>query len=867
MRSKRQASNQLPDPDDGFRGATVVALRDEAPYDAALGWGCIDEMSRERVVGWAWNPDRPDDTLQLDLLDGDEHLLTIHANLLRTDLRDAGVGNGRHGFAVENIGVLLTRSRHVLRIREHSSKSELPGSPQLVIRPDAGFDSPAAEFIDGVLASVAAHATDCGLIDQALAVVLNRLNDLVNARLRFDAASGHDGHALVARSTLSGETSRLVADLLAAYRPITLEIDQAPVVSVIVPVHDQFDITYQCIESLVRHRPACPIEILVIDDGSRDQTLFASLIFAGAIRIIRMAVNGGFITACNAGAEQARGEYLFFLNNDTIVHDQWLDALLDTFATTPNIGIAGSRLLFADGRLQEAGGIVWKLGDAWNWGRNQNPAAPEFSYMRDADYVSGAALMLPRALFEQLGGFDARYRPAYYEDVDLCFRVRALGRRVVVQPGSSITHLEGASHGTDPQGSGLKRYQAINNRKFFTRWKTTLDHHRTTGEHPELEAERAVLRRAYFIDDVVLTPDQDAGSDAALQHISALQSLGYKVIFMPSYDMARIDPYTRALEMRGIQCLSRPFAASVEEVLHNTVIAPDLVYLHRFNNAANYAALAREKFPRCRLVLNLCDLHFLREEREAKLFKDTQLSASAAINRESELAAMRLVDCVMVYSTAEAALLRSLLPETRIEVVPWAVTCRPTTTPFAERAGYGFIGGFSHPPNLDSMVHFTGTVMPRLPPFSDHRLVIIGSNLPEAVARLHGEGIDVRGYVPVLADALHSLRCTIAPLRYGAGVKGKVLESFAHGLPCVMSKIAAEGLPIEGDLAWLVARNDKEFAAKLARLLTDEAWNHKLADAGLAMVRDHFGTSQMIAQMQVALDSDTSGADLVGLQQ
>ena len=220
---------------------------------------------------------------------------------------------------------------------------------------------------------------------------------------------------------------------------------------------------------------------------------------------------------------------------------------METFEQVPNVGIAGSKLLFPDGKLQEAGGIIWRLGDGWNWGRGRDPNEPAFSFLRDADWVSGAALMIERTLFDELGGFDESYAPAYYEDTDLAFRVRALGKRVVMQPASEIVHLEGVSAGTDTSGPGMKRFQVINHAKFYRRWKDTLITHRFNGQQPEQEAERLVTRRAYFIDDTVPTPDQDAGSNAAVEHMRALMELGYKVTFLPADNMAKIDPYTGRL--------------------------------------------------------------------------------------------------------------------------------------------------------------------------------------------------------------------------------------------------------------------------------------------------------------------------------
>lgn len=818
-----------------------------------LGWGCVDELSLRSIAGWAWDPLRPDEALELELLDGDQYLMTIKANMFRQDLLDSGCGNGFHGFVVDNIAFLLPKSRHLLRVRCARTKAELPGSPRLAIRVDSGFDDRAADFIEGVLSSVATHATDVRLIDEALSLVLGQLNELVNARFRLDSGTQHELQEVFSRVRLNDWTHELITQLLHSYRPIAIEPSPEPLVSVVVPVHDKFETTYRCIESIQLHPPKCPFEIVIVDDGSRDETLFASLVFSGAIRVIRTPRNGGFIEACNFGAKQARGAFIFFLNNDTLVRENWLDALVETFETVPDIGIAGSRLFSADGSLQEVGGIIWKMGDGWNWGRGADPAAPQFNYLRDTDYVSGAALLIRRALFEELGGFDLHYRPAYYEDTDLCFKVRAAGKRVVVQPASEIVHLEGVSNGTDVAGTGLKRHQVANQRKFFLRWKDTLSRHRANGQHPMLEVERGVTRRAYFLDDTALTPEQDAGSNAALQHILALQQLGYKVTFIPSDNMARLDPHTRALEKLGVECLYAPFFWSVEEVLRKTAIAPDLVYFHRFSNASKYATMVREWFPNCRLVYNVADLHFLREMREAELADDPVLRTAAALKRKRELGAMQLVDCVIVHSTVEAALLRELQPEMPVQVVSWAVSPRPTAIPFGRRAGYAFVGGFRHPPNVDAVRWFADSILPELPPMPEHRFVVIGSNMPEKIARLHGKQIDVRGHVPVLADALHAVRCTIAPLRYGAGVKGKVLESFAHGLPCLMSEIAAEGLPIEGDLTWLIVRSAAEWSEKMERLLIDEDWNCAMAAAGMKFLQSEYSAASMLVQMSKTL--------------
>jgi glycosyltransferase involved in cell wall biosynthesis len=550
----------------------------------------------------------------------------------------------------------------------------------------------------------------------------------------------------------------------------------------------------------------------------------------------------------------ARGQYLLFLNNDTLVKPGWLDELVQTFEQVPNVGIAGSKLLFPDGKLQEAGGIIWRLGDGWNWGRGRDPNEPAFSFLRDADWVSGAALMIERPLFEQLGGFDEYYAPAYYEDTDLAFRVRALGKRVVVQPASEIVHLEGVSAGTDTSGPGMKRFQVVNHAKFYRRWKDTLITHRLNGQQPEMEAERLVRQRAYFIDDTVPTPDQDAGSNAAVEHMRSLLVLGYKVTFLPADNMARIDPYTAQLQKLGIECPVHPYFWSVEEVFRKAQHKPDLVYLHRYSNASKYATMVRRYFPECRIVYNVADLHFLRMERQAEIDPGSVSTGQVAAQRRDEIAVMRNVDSVIVHSPVEAALLAGSDPSLRVKVVPWTVRPRPSKLPFAERSGAAFVGGFGHPPNLDAVRWLVEEIVPRLRTGAPGCVTyLVGSKMPDEVQAMRGAGVVPVGFVPVLADILHKLRCTVVPLRYGAGIKGKVLESFAHGLPCVMSEVAAEGLELSGDLAWLVARTPAEFAEKLALVHDDEAFNRTLAEAGLAYIEQRYGAEVVTAALRAAV--------------
>jgi GT2 family glycosyltransferase len=254
--------------------------------------------------------------------------------------------------------------------------------------------------------------------------------------------------------------------------------ESVPSVSIIIPVHDALDHTRTCLAALAETIPSeYDVEVLVVDDASKAETqdfLAAWSRRRSDHRVLHNLENLGFVASCNCGGQAARGDYLVFLNNDTIPLRGWLEALVRTLRDRPDAGAVGGMLLYPDGRLQEAGGVIFSDGSGANFGRGDPRVDhPLYNYLRPVDYCSGALLATPRSLFLDTGGFDECYRPAYYEDTDYCFRVRELGRQVYYQPRSVVVHVEGGTAGTDPQ-SGIKKHQRINHDAFVRKWDTAL---------------------------------------------------------------------------------------------------------------------------------------------------------------------------------------------------------------------------------------------------------------------------------------------------------------------------------------------------------------------------------------------------------
>ena len=327
-----------------------------------------------------------------------------------------------------------------------------------------------------------------------------------------------------------------------------------PILSILVPVYNQVHYTLACLRSIAEHPPKVPFEVVVADDCSTDETERVLAAIPG-LRVVRHNSNLRFLRSCNRAVDICRGDFIFFLNNDTLVQAGTFDSLLDTFEQHTDIGIAGSRLLYPDGRLQEAGGIVWNDASAWNFGRLQDPDAPAYSYLKDCDYVSGAALMIRKKVFIELGKFDERYAPSYYEDTDLCFKVRQADLRVVLQPASNVINFEGVSNGTD-ESEGLKAFQVTNRAQFFDKWESEL----TTSHFPNAESVFLARDRSrdkphiLVIDHYVPHYDKDAGSRSTFQYLQLLVSNNFQVTFIGD-NFYPHEPYTTTLQQMGIEVL------------------------------------------------------------------------------------------------------------------------------------------------------------------------------------------------------------------------------------------------------------------------------------------------------------------------
>jgi GT2 family glycosyltransferase/glycosyltransferase involved in cell wall biosynthesis len=613
--------------------------------------------------------------------------------------------------------------------------------------------------------------------------------------------------------------------------------------SIVIPVFNKAEFTFQCLRSLMREIDFSETEVIVVDNASTEQTAEVLAHFENVVRVIRNEENRGFVDACNQGAAAARGKYLLFLNNDTEVLPGWLNQLVETIEADPANGAVGSMFLYPDDSIQEAGGIVWENGEAHHYGWAASPDDRRFNFAREVDYCSAASLLIKKEIFHQLGGFDRRFAPAYYEDIDLCFGVRSLGYKVIYQPMSRLVHYEGVTAGSDTT-KGFKQFQIVNREKFVGKWREVLEREHLPKNLKQLaEASNRNRDRTRIVvfDERVPSPDRDAGS---LRMFLILKTLAKwcHVIFVPFNRPQSLD-YESALWKEGIETAD---AVDYRRLLKNKNVKAAIV--SRPSMGAVFIHRIRRVNPKAGIVFDMVDTHFLRFQREHEISGEATALAEAERYRKLERRLAQKSDLVWCASGEDKQVMEREVPDTRIEVVPTIHELRDCGKPFGDREDLLFIGNLAHRPNDDAVLFFMDAVYPHLRhKLPNVRLDIIGDNPSAAAAAYNSEDVRIRGYVPDVEPYLRDRRVFIAPLRFGAGIKGKVGEAMAYGIPVVTTSIGAEGFGLTHGFDVMIADDPAAFAAAVEQLYSQKELWERVAHNSRLRIEKYF-TPDVIAE-------------------
>ena len=606
-----------------------------------------------------------------------------------------------------------------------------------------------------------------------------------------------------------------------------------PVVSVIIVATGAAPDLLGCLRALAVNTKDVPFEVIVVENGV-DPSVSDNLAFGvSGVKIIRSGVNRGFAGGCNLGARQARGVYLVLLNDDAEPEPGWLAPLVEA-AETPGVGAVGGRVLLSDGTLQEAGSIIWKDGSSYGVGRDLPGDAVSLRFRRRVEYCSALNFLVRRDMWNELGGLDEGYFPAYYEDVDFCLKIAERGSIVLYEPRSVVRHFESRS-----STQRYKEYLCLTHRrKLLERWSNVFEgstHAEPIDGDSVEEAIHLAMGsppRVLLIDDRMPDSRLGSGYSRMFDVVREIAGAGYRVSVFPTIGIVDDPDVLGAL---GVGVVTEPLA----EHLSRRSARYEVVIISRPHNFERYGSIVRDLQPQAHLCYDAEALFHRRLEAQAELATESAArealcnAADEARTVEAEMA--RSVDTIVCVSTDEAAALRALGAHDPLVVEPWLSDLALTPAGFGERSDVFLVAGWlagPESPNVDGLVWFAREVLPivrtRVPWVRVH---VSGPAPPKVALDVGGRGIFFEGQVSNMADFYGRTRGCIVPLRYGAGVKIKTVEALQYGVPTVSTSVGAEGIDLRGTAALLVADDARQFALGLVSLLTDRvAWERQRAE-------------------------------------
>jgi GT2 family glycosyltransferase/glycosyltransferase involved in cell wall biosynthesis/SAM-dependent methyltransferase len=622
-----------------------------------------------------------------------------------------------------------------------------------------------------------------------------------------------------------------------------------PAVSVVVPAFDCYEITVACLRAVARETRQELVEVVLVDDCSTDPS-FGLLADVTGLVYLRQPENKGFCEAVNRGVAAARAPLVFLLNNDTEVTSGWLEPLLDAIGQ-PDVGAVGAKLVYPDGRLQEAGSVIWSDATGANIGRGGDPEAPEYNFRREVDYCSAAALLVRRDLFLEIGGFDLAYAPGYYEDTDLCFELWARGHRVLYEPRSVVVHHEGATFGTDENPTGIGQYskiaQEFNRFRFAAKWTDELLLHHSGSLGGLLEGRRSGAPSVLVVDWCVPVWDQDSGSLRMSWILRLLVAHGCHVTFLPVNGL-RPAPYSDVLAGLGVEVWAG-HGADAERLLAERRGAVDLVWIARPDIAVTFLERLNLAFPAATFLYDTIDLHQRRADQEQRLgvapVRERRAKDSLYWIAQAERWAMARADLVATVTEAEAELAQAVGAGRTVVLPNVHEAAREPTAGFSDRSGLLFIGFYGHLPNVDAVQWFTTEVAPLVRRELEVTTWLLGSHPPPEVQGLASADVVVPGYLADVDPYFAGARVFVAPLRYGAGMKGKLGQAMTLGLPVVTTSVGAEGMELVDGEHVLIADTPDAFAEAVLRLHRDEELWSRLSRNAQLLVAERWSPEAM----------------------
>jgi O-antigen biosynthesis protein len=629
-------------------------------------------------------------------------------------------------------------------------------------------------------------------------------------------------------------------------RPIALVNDPNPVVSFLIYIDGNHVHAYNCLLSLQKHiAPQLPIEIIIINDAQdSDKKLARFLSQVSGVEMIRLTTERGAIKGFNLAASKARGKWLCFLDRDCQIGERWARNSVAILSESDRsidleIGAIGSKLTIAGGDLHNAGGIIWQDGSVWPYGQLEFGGEPEYSYVRVVDFCPAIGSLVNAQLFQRVQGFSEVYDSLLYASADFGLQLQVLCYKLIYQAKSEITY-----HQSSKEIAKDRNSNSLDVTKFELKWHSQLqaEYFPSQAEYWESAPRRLLPKPTILIvDTLVPAYDKESGSYRLFNIIKILQQLGYHIIFLPDYGHEQ-EPYTSEFESMGIEVLYFTHKQADWQLrLERRLSVIDLAWVCRPELCAKYFPVL-QKQPNIKLIYDTIDLHFLRLKRgwEISPQKTRADEEEWQEMQVSEVQAAQAADLTIVVTAVEQEILENL-DAGNVRVIPNIHHIYSHPIPkFSDRRDILFIGGYYHTPNIDAVTWLCQEIMPLVwVKHPEIKLTLLGSNPSPQVKALRNERISVPGYIKDVEPYFLNHRIFVAPLRYGAGMKGKIGHSLSYGLPTVTTSIGAEGMGLRSGFDTLIADRLEAFAESILQLYTDESLWQTISDNAIAAVRQY----------------------------
>lgn len=598
---------------------------------------------------------------------------------------------------------------------------------------------------------------------------------------------------------------------------IVLTQNIKPHVSIII-VATNLENIQLCLSAISEHRSYYQIEVVVVNNAIKDDKandLFSKI---QGIKLLEPDSTGKEIAEFfNKGASEARGDYFIFIRDYVLLQPNCVNELIDTLKSKIDCGVVGAKLLNNNGYLIEAG---IKLGvNSIDKNKENDSMTPVNNYLRAMDYSTGV-LAVSRKSFFDVGGFSNQFEA--HIEMDLGLRMLKAGYTNYYQPLACAVILP----------------------NFLFSSSLEEDVPRANTLHQELLGQQTgkTKKAVLYIDTLTPTPDKDSGSVDAFNHMRILHQMGYHVTFIPGGDLSHAGKYTYDLQRLGIKCVYEPYYSSAVKYLSHHGGEYEIVVICRVNNAAYLMDWVRKYCPRARVIFNTVDLHYLRELRQAEIEQSAEKKVLAYQIRDVEISTIQKSDYTLVISHKEKELLESAVPDANIISYPLIMDIpNRQVVSFEERRDIMFVGGFRHKPNLDAVLYFISDIWPLIQKQNaEIKCFIIGSEPPPELINVNLDGVIVTGHVEDLSEYFNRCKLSIAPLRFGAGIKGKVGRSLGYGVPVIATTIAAEGSGLVDKQDILIADNPSSFAEAVLSIYQDkEIWT-RLSKNGLIFFEKNY---------------------------